>query len=197
VGFLAEHCTFSVYTENQISSCTSFDCDHQDLNEFFIKDSPFYNHQLLGKTYCFILDEKPSCIVCAFTVANASIQTFMLPNSRKKKVIKDIPREKHMRSYPAVLIGRLGVSKDFSGKRIGDELMDFIKAWFIDGNNKTGCRFAVVDSYNTDRPLKYYHRNSFEFVFQNEEQEKEHLGLKPESELHTRLMFFDLITLKS
>lgn len=102
-----------------------------------------------------------------------------------------------MRSYPAVLIGRLGVSKDFSGKRVGDELMEFIKAWFIDGNNKTGCRFAVVDSYNTKRPLKYYQRNGFEFVLSTELQEKEYLGLTPEDELDTRLMFFDLITLKS
>ncbi|MGE8290276.1 MAG: hypothetical protein ACN6ON_01310 [Sphingobacterium sp.] len=58
-----------------------------------------------------------------------------------------------MKSFPAVLIGRLGVSIHFRNleneeKSIGDQLMDFNKSWFIDHANKTGCRFIVVDSYN-------------------------------------------------
>ena len=51
--------------------------------------------------------------MCAFTISNDSIKTFLLPNARKKKVIKDIPRQKQMKSYPAVLIGRLGVNKNY------------------------------------------------------------------------------------
>ncbi len=43
-----------------------------------------------------------------------------------------------MRSYPAVLIGRLGVHKDYRSiegeeDNTGKQLMDFIKSWFIDG----------------------------------------------------------------
>ena len=82
-----------------------------DLNDFFKNDVIHYTNQLLGKSYCFTLDENPSIIVCAFTVSNDSIKTTTLPNSRKKKVTKEIPREKQMKSYPAVLIGRLGVKK--------------------------------------------------------------------------------------
>lgn len=84
-----------------------------------------------------------------------------------------------MRSYPAVLIGRLGVNKDFRNltgeeKPIGDQLMDFIKSWFIDKGNKTGCRFIVVDAYNSIAPLKYYRRNGFTELFSSEDQEKEY-----------------------
>ena len=105
-----------------------------------------------------------------------------------------------MRSYPAVLIGRLGVHKDYRNiegeeERTGKQLMDFIKSWFIDGANKTGCRFIVVDSYNEIGPLKYYTRNEFIPLFSTEEQEKEFTGLPSEAELTTRLMFFDLIVL--
>ena len=32
--------------------------------------------------------------------------------------------------------------------------MDFIKSWFIDEENKTGCRFVVVDSYNEEIPFE-------------------------------------------
>ena len=102
-----------------------------------------------------------------------------------------------MRSYPAVLIGRLGVSIRYKQKGIGKELMDFIKSWFIDSNNKTGCRFIVVDSYNEEIPLHYYQKNGFLFLFSTEQQEKTYMGLDDSDKLATRLLYFDLIVLKT
>lgn len=195
MGFLQNNCTFSVLSQDLLETCNSFDCGHHDLNEFFAYDSQNYSNQLLGKSYCFLLDENPKEIVCAFTISNDSIKTNFLPNNRKKKVIKEIPREKHFKSYPAVLIGRLGVSDKYKKNGIGKELMDFIKSWFIDEENKTGCRFVVVDSYNEDIPLAYYQRNYFEFLFSSPEQEKAYMGLPADYELKTRLMYFDLIVL--
>lgn len=156
----------------------------------------------MGKTYCFTLDENPKIIICAFTISNDSIKTFNLPNARKKKVNKDIPRQKQMKSYTAVLIERLGVHKNYrlvndETDRTGKQLMNFIKSWFIDGANKTGCRFIVVDSYNEINPLKYYSNNEFIPLFSNEEQEKEYTGIGSDAKLETRLLYFDLIMLKS
>jgi len=94
--------------------------------------------------------------VVAFTVANDSIKTTHLPGSRKKIVQKLIPHDKTMRSYPAVLIGRFGVSKEASRSGIGSEAIDFIKAWFINPQNKTGCRYIAVDAYNEDIPISFY-----------------------------------------
>lgn len=200
MGFLLENCTLKIYDKNILQNCQPFDCDHPDLNDFFANDVLNYSMELLGKTYCFVLDDDPSVIVCAFTISNDSIKTTHLPNARKKKVTKVIPREKQMRSYPAVLIGRLGVNKNYrmvegEVERTGKQLMDFIKSWFIDGANKTGCRFIVVDSYNELKPLRYYAQNNFVSLFSSEEQEKEFTGLKTEDTLITRLMYFDLIVL--
>ena len=64
---------------------------------------------MYGKTYCFVLKEDPQTIVCAFSLSNETIRVDMLPNSRRKQFLKTIPREKQIRRYPAVLIGRLGV----------------------------------------------------------------------------------------
>lgn len=75
--------------------------------------------------------------------------------------------------------------------------MDFIKSWFIDSNNKTGCRFIVVDSYNESGHLNYYQKNGFTFLFSSEEQELDYMGLKNESSIKTRLMYFDLVLLRS
>lgn len=95
------------------------------------------------------------------------------------------------------MIGRLGVSVKFKGKGIGKELMDFIKAWFIDAGNKTGCRFLVVDSYNKEKPLAYYIKNGFKYIFDVETDEQKYAGIElAENEtLDTRLLYFDLITL--
>ena len=197
MNFLEDKCTFSRLSKEIIDSSFSFYCGHDDLNDFFKNDSLNYEKEFLGKSYCFLLDENPKELVCIFTVSNDSIKVNFLPNARKKKVTKQIPREKHFRSYPAVLVGRLGVNQKYKGKGIGRELMDFIKSWFIDSNNKTGCRFVVVDAYNENSPINYYKRNDFEFLFSTEEQEKEYTGLTEEDELSTRLMYFDLIILST
>lgn len=200
MAFLDEKCTLKVYEENILTQCKSFDCGNSDLNEFFAQDVLNYTSELLGKSYCFTLDADESQIVAAFTISNDSIKTYSLPNARKKKVNADIPRQKQMKSYPAVLIGRLGVNSDFrriegEEKSVGDQLMDFIKSWFIDKGNKTGCRFIVVDSYNEISPLKYYKRNGFIELFSSEEQEKEYTNFPSEEALPTRLLYFDLIVL--
>lgn len=200
MGFLLSNCTFSPLNESALKQCADFDCNHNDLNEFFTKDSINWSNQLLGKSYCFTLDKDPTQIICAFTVSNDSIKTKSLPNSRTKKVSKEIPRDKRLKSYPAVLIGRLGVKKEF--RRIvgeenttGDQLMNFIKSWFTDISNKTGCRFIVVDSYNEEKALNYYSRNGFVPLFSSEEQEKKFTGIDEKEELKTRMLFFDLILL--
>lgn len=99
------------------------------------------------------------------------------------------------------MIGRLGVHKDYRNvegeqQRIGDQLMDFIKSWFVVDANKTGCRFIVVDAYNTFKPLRYYRNNGFIDFFSTENQEKKFTGIQENQDLETRLLFFDLIILE-
>lgn len=195
MGFLLEKCIFSPLDEVVISGCRPFSCGNSDLDEFFQHDAPLYSAQMLGKSYCFRLDEDPSVIVCAFTLSNDSIRVDMLPNSREKKMQKNIPHSKQMRRYPGVLIGRLGINVDFAGRGLGTELMDFIKSWFIDAGNKTGCRFLIVDAYNEEKPLGYYQKNGFVFLFSTESQEAEYTGFDKDTKLRTRLMYFDLISL--
>ncbi|MDR3184483.1 MAG: GNAT family N-acetyltransferase [Prevotellaceae bacterium] len=141
------------------------------------------------------MDKQPEIIVGAFTLANSSIESRHLPNSRKKKLTENIPHEKHLFSYPAVLIGRLGVNKAFTKKGIGSELLDYIKALAVFPENWFGCRYLTVDAYNSEHTIKYYASNDFQPLFSTEKQEKEHIGCPDEKELKSRLMFFDLIRL--
>lgn len=191
MSFLLENCT--LYEMKKSADADEFVCGDRDIDDFFSKDCFGYAQQLLGKTYCYKLDEEPCKIVCAFTLANASIRVDDLPNARKKKIETDIPHTKSLKEYPAVLVGRLGVSCNFRSKHIGSEVLDFVKYWFVEPNNKTGCRFIIVDAYNNPATLAFYERNDFKTVFSTEEQEKDYRHLKREIHLNTRLMYFDLL----
>jgi len=142
------------------------------------------------------LRDDPTVIVCAFTIANDSIKTFNIPPSRKNKISRPIPNAKRRKNYPAVLIGRLGVNVAFKNRNIGTEAMSFIKSWFIEPNNKTGCRFVLVDAYNDDIPLKFYKKNGFVEIFSSEDEERSFLEISGTEKLNTRLLYFDLIEIK-
>lgn len=197
MGFLLEKCKLKKLDDEILASCHPFTCGDEDLDDFFVHDALRYKAELLGKTYCFVLDEDPRVIVCMFTLSNDSIRVDVIPNNRGRKVSQDIPREKRMRRYPGVLIGRLGINSKFRSQGIGTELLDFVKSWFIDEENKTGCRFLIVDAYNKEAPLSFYQKNEFQFLFSTEQQEAENLGYAAEKSLHTRLMYYDLKKLTS
>ena len=86
-----------------------------------------------------------------------------------------------------MLIGRLAVSKDFQGHGIGSEILDFLKIWFSDSHNKTGCRFLAVDAYNAQSVLKFYGNNEFSFIFKSENEERASLQLHESEPLRTRM----------
>ena len=75
---------------------------------------------------------------------------------------------------------------------IGSQIIDFIKDWFRSSENKTGCRFIVVDAYNNDRTIHFYLKNGFKLLYRTEEEERSFLAIKADEPLQTRFMFFDL-----
>ena len=199
---MLEQCDFMELTEDVLQQCKGFTCKDEDITEFFTQDYADYAYQLLGKSYCFVKPDT-SAIVCAFTVANSSVKVDSLPSNLRNKLNRKIPNAKRRPQYPAVLVGQLAVSDLFSGHHVGDELLDFIKSWFIDPLNKTGCRYVIVDVVNHPKVFEYYQRNGFKFLFSSDEEEWTFLhnkGLEPTTPIEpmkTRLMYFDLIYLRT
>jgi len=68
-----------------------------------------------------------------------------------------------------------------NNSRMGERLATVGKVWFV-SNNKTGCRFLVVDAYNIPQVLNFYTKNGFSFMTSKDEKDP------------TRIMYFDLIT---
>lgn len=191
MSFLEDKCSlFPVVTPKEMEG---FTCGDYDLDEFFTNDCFDYSKELLGKTYCFKMDESPQTVVCAFTLANAGVRVSDLPNARKKKIESDIPHIKALKDYPAVLVARLGVSEDFRSLHIGSEILSYIKLWFLEPYNKTGCRFMIVDAYNEPATMAFYEHNGFTAVFSTEQQEKDYRHITSDTPLSTRLMYYDLM----
>lgn len=192
---IAKQCV-RVSVEEMDGVFPEFSCGNVDLDDFFHNDALPYCEQLLGKTYVMVLADNPGKVVCAFTLSNDSVKMALVPSNKiKNRLQRPIPNQKRMRSYPAVLIGRLGVAKEFQGLNIGGQLLLYIMMWFLNRDNKTGCRFLVVDAYNTPAVLKFYERNGFRYFYDTEEQERKAFHIPQDETLHQRLMIFDLITL--
>lgn len=160
----------------------NFDCGDEDLNEFFQKDALPHKEELLAEIYSLSYESeylKLETPVAYISFHNDAIQL----SSRKRKQILPPPKARY-KTLPAVKIGRLGVHKDFQRLNIGTHLLNMVKKFFLI-NNRTGCRFITVDAYNNPNVIKFYKKNDFKFL---SDQDKTH---------KTRLMYFDLKRLKN
>ena len=171
-------CDLVIVDAKRLAMCEPFESANKDLNDFFANDAVLYSKRLLGKTYLFCLKEHPEIIVAAFTVSNDSIRmTNKLNEEAKVHFLKQTElEEKRLRRFPAVLIGRLATNNKFAGKGIGTAVMAFIKRWFR-FDNKTGCRFIIVDAYNSEATIHYYLKNGFKFLLEDERLEAKYMGI--------------------
>lgn len=158
----------------------SFDCGDADLNDFILNECMPYRNEKLAVTY--VLEESDDMvhdhIAAFFSLSNDRISMSDFDNkTRYNRFSRRFNNHKRLRSYPAVKIGRLGVSLDMKGQSVGTFLLNFIKTYFVD-DNKTGCRFITVDAYAAAVP--FYLKNGF--IPLNDEDKDD----------PTRLLYFDL-----
>ena len=164
---------------NDLNIAASFDCGDPDLNEYFHKDIVAHIDNLMTQSYYLYVDSNPDQLVALIDFCNDSIRKEDLPSNAKRK----IPNPKRgYKSFPAVKITRLGVNKNYHGRSIGTHLINMVKRFFLE-DNRTGCRFITVDAYNKDKILKFYQKNEFKFIKEEDEEERNSA---------TRAMFFDL-----
>ena len=155
----------------------SFDCGDEDLNDFILNQSSFFNSEKLSVNYALKSIENES-VLAFFSLSNdkISINDF---NSKNKynRFSKRFNNHKRLKSYPAVKIGRLGVANSMKGKNIGSAIMNYIKSYFT-FDNKSGCRFITVDAYCDAIP--FYKKNGFIPLNDDDMHDK------------TKLLYFDL-----
>ena len=174
-------------------STRDFICGDNGIDAFFRHSYFLYEQELLTKTYAFVTDDEECRIVCIFSVSNDSVKASMLPKRFRNRMQRNIPNSKRMRSYPAVLIGQMGVDRNFKGLNVGSQVLNYIKDWFTHPANKTGYRFLIVDALNEDKVIEFYRKNGFNLVYDSKDEEKEAFMIDPEQYLRQRFMCCDLL----
>lgn len=158
---------------------SAFDCGDLDLNEFLRCDALQFANARIANTFVLIDGNN---IVAYFCLLNDKITQQEAANNRWKKLKKTFPDEKRFSSYPAIKIGRFAVDRLYKGKNIGTILMEKLKDMLNENRNFSAFRYITVDAYLS--AIGFYEKNEFQ-VLSSET-----------AEAHTRLMFFDVKTLK-
>lgn len=156
-----------------------FDCGNQDLNDFLLNEAKLFSKYLLSVTYII---ERRGDVVAFFSLSNDKIS---IPDSDKstwRKIKSKFPHRKHRSDYPAVKIGRLGVSKKYQRSRIGSVILNAVRTMYVE-ENRAGCTFITVDALKEAVP--FYLKNGFKFLKKSEENDGK----------ETSLLYFNLTSL--
>jgi predicted GNAT family N-acyltransferase len=144
---------------------TPFDCGDDDLNNFLHNDARSYFKELLAVTYlvqsqdtlvayfCLLMDK----IVFDFAGKDDPIRKWW----KKFNKLNKIHFNKQRKTYPAVKLGRLGVSVDAKGCGIGRYILEVIVSMIVNTQN-FGCRFVTVDAYR--EAFGFYQKLGFDFL---------------------------------
>ena len=189
----------SPYTREVAEYCDPFCYDDEELDSFFAQQVFLYQEELLCRAYCWINKNNDKEIVAIATFSYDGIKSYTLDNSSRNSLQRKIPYKKHHRSYPAMLIGRLGVSQNYQGKglNVGSQLMQTLKVLCANENGMGICRYLLVDAYNTDATLHYYAKNGFKPLYKTEQSEREVFDIPEKESLKSRIMYFDLKLVKA
>ncbi|HOG36791.1 MAG TPA: GNAT family N-acetyltransferase [Paludibacteraceae bacterium] len=163
----------NILTENKVLK--PFESVDKDLNDFLANDAKSYSSSLLATTY---LIENKEETIAYFSLLNDRILMDEEEKSIWNRINRLIANRKRNKSYPAVKIGRLAVSKKYAKSGIGKDIISFVQYYYTDTQQKAGCRFIIVDAYQS--ALGFYEKMGFQYLTTKDKGQA------------TRSMFFDL-----
>ncbi len=127
-----------------------FSCD-DELEAYFQNDALDTEDELISKHY-FLYKEGITEPIVGFSISNNCITACY-------DIDQTISYNAQHKAYPSILIGKFATHSKHIGNGYGKTALDLIKAWFIT-NNKTGCRFIIVDSRKD--AVDFYKKCDFE-----------------------------------
>ena len=161
-------------------SIKPFDCEDEDLNDFLFNEATPYQKELLATTFVMENDEQT---LGYYSLLNDSLQLredmFAIKSQFRKFLRELMPYPKrHLKTIPALKIGRLAIDKSFKGKGLGSVIMANIISKCIKMNKEQACRLITVDAYK--QAIPFYQKMGFKFLTEDDKNDT------------TRLMFLDL-----
>jgi GNAT superfamily N-acetyltransferase len=170
---------FENFRQLQIADDTvilPFNSSDNDLNGFLFDDAKRYQSELMTVTY-LIEDVTHNKTVAYYSLLADKILFNPENKAMWNKLNRNIPNNKRRRSYPAIKIGRLAVSEEYSHLGIGTMIVKTVMFLFTQ-TRRFGCRFITVDALQS--ATSFYEKCGFVFFTEADKGDP------------TRLMFFDL-----
>ena len=161
-------------------SIKPFDCEDEDLNDFLFNEATPYQKELLATTFVMENDEQT---LGYYSLLNDSLQLredMFARKSQFRKFLRELMPypKRHLKTIPALKIGRLAIDKSFKGKGLGSVIMANIISKCIKMNKEQACRLITVDAYK--QAIPFYQKMGFKFLTEDDKNDT------------TRLMFLDL-----
>ena len=165
-------------------SIKPFDCEDEDLNDFLFNEATPYQKELLATTFVMENDEQT---LGYYSLLNDSLQLredMFASKSQFRKFLRELMPypKRHLKTIPALKIGRLAIDKSFKGKGLGSVIMANIISKCIKMNKEQACRLITVDAYK--QAIPFYQKMGFKFLTEDDKNDT------------TRLMFLDLADLE-
>ena len=157
-----------------------FDCEDEDLNDFLFNEAVSYQKELLATTFVMENDKQT---LGYYSLLNDSLQLkeeMFASKSQFRKFLRELMPypKRHLKTIPALKIGRLAIDKTFKGKGLGSVIIANIISKCIKMNEEQACRLITVDAYKQAVP--FYQKMGFKFLIEGDKDDT------------TRLMFLDL-----
>jgi GNAT superfamily N-acetyltransferase len=146
-----------------------FDCGDDDLNDFLLSKAKYYQSELLAVTYLLENEERT---IAFFSIFNDSVRVqeieFATKSALKRFLSSMVSHPKrHLKYFPALKIGRLGVCKTTRGKGLGRAIVSYIINLAIEQNSNCACKLITVDAY--DQSLGFYENIGFSYFTETDE----------------------------
>lgn len=154
----------SLFKIDESTVIKPFDCGDEDLNDFLFSKAKYYRKELLAATY---LLENETETIAFFSIFNDSLRVQDITFASKsafKRFLSDLVShpKRHLKNFPALKIGRLGVSISSKKTGIGKAAISYIIELAIRQNEVSACKLITVDAY--DQSLGFYERMGFTYL---------------------------------
>jgi predicted GNAT family N-acyltransferase len=131
----------------------AFQCGNEPLDKYLLERASRDARENLAAVFVLLSADAPDTILGFYTLSAQEIVVDQIPEGLQK-------RAGRYKSIGAILIGRLAVSKDHAGKRLGELLlMDALKKSL--DSTKNIAAFAVVVDAKDDRAAAFYKKYGF------------------------------------
>ncbi|MFH1256298.1 MAG: GNAT family N-acetyltransferase [Candidatus Diapherotrites archaeon] len=153
--FLEELAWLGIEKLSSLHDLAGFNCGDdeadRDLDAFLKEDA--LRQQVEHANVTYVAVSKGTGKVIGFvTILNDKLRV----SSGEKK---DLAISSRYFDFPAIKIGKLAVSKEFKGKKIGTTLLRYVVGLALESAEKTGCRFLIVDSI--PKSVEFYLKKGF------------------------------------